>query len=74
MMNSVLWRVREFAILGRSVPRSVFAALFLFATDRETHYGVAESERRESLKLVHVGSNPTSVANPCACGPIGRGG
>ena len=25
-------------------------------------YGVAESERRESLKLVYVGSNPTSVA------------
>ena len=26
-------------------------------------YGVAELERRESLKLVYVGSNPTSVAN-----------
>jgi hypothetical protein len=25
-------------------------------------YGVAESERRESLKLVYVGSSPTSVA------------
>ena len=25
-------------------------------------YGVAELERRESLKLVYVGSNPTSVA------------
>jgi hypothetical protein len=30
---------------------------------RSTNYGVAESERRESLKLVYVGSNPTSVAN-----------
>src|SRR5215467_1604649 len=29
----------------------------------QNHYGVAESERRESLKLVYVGSNPTSVAN-----------
>jgi hypothetical protein len=27
-------------------------------------YGVAELERRESLKLVYVGSNPTSVAMP----------
>ena len=27
-------------------------------------YGVAELERRESLKLVYVGSSPTSVANP----------
>ena len=26
-------------------------------------YGVAESDRRESLKLVYVGSSPTSVAN-----------
>ena len=26
-------------------------------------YGVAELERRESLKLVYVGSNPTSVAS-----------
>ena len=26
-------------------------------------YGVAEMERRESLKLVYVGSNPTSVAS-----------
>jgi hypothetical protein len=29
---------------------------------RSTNYGVAESDRRESLKLVYVGSNPTSVA------------
>ena len=28
----------------------------------ENSYGVAELERRESLKLVYVGSNPTSVA------------
>jgi hypothetical protein len=26
-------------------------------------YGVAELERRESLKLVYVGSSPTSVAS-----------
>ena len=26
-------------------------------------YGVAELERREFLKLVYVGSNPTSVAS-----------
>ena len=29
----------------------------------EGSYGVAELERRESLKLVYVGSNPTSVAS-----------
>ena len=34
-------------------------------------YGVAELERRESLKLVYVGSNPTSVANLCRCSPTG---
>ena len=34
-------------------------------------YGVAELERRESLKLVYVGSNPTSVANLHRCSPIG---
>ena len=33
-----------------------------FSTDR-SNYGVAESDRRESLKLVYVGSSPTSVAN-----------
>ena len=34
-------------------------------------YGVAELERRESLKLVYVGSNPTSVANFYRCSPTG---
>ena len=29
----------------------------------QNSYGVAELERRESLKLVYVGSNPTSVAS-----------
>ena len=33
--------------------------------------GVAELERRESLKLVYVGSNPTSVANLYRCSPTG---
>ena len=34
-------------------------------------YGVAELERRESLKLVYVGSNPTSVAKSHRCSPTG---
>ena len=29
----------------------------------QNSYGVAEMERREFLKLVYVGSNPTSVAS-----------
>ena len=32
------------------------------ARSTKQSYGVAELERRESLKLVYVGSNPTSVA------------
>ncbi len=33
------------------------------STSQKVSYGVAELERRESLKLVCVGSNPTSVAS-----------
>jgi hypothetical protein len=33
------------------------------STNSRTSYGVAELERREFLKLVYVGSNPTSVAS-----------
>jgi hypothetical protein len=33
------------------------------STSSKIPYGVAELERRESLKLVYVGSNPTSVAS-----------
>ena len=33
------------------------------STNFKNSYGVAELERRESLKLVYVGSNPTSVAS-----------
>ncbi len=39
---------------------------------RSTNYGVAESDRRESLKLVYVGSSPTSVANIYSRSPTGR--
>ena len=41
--------------LSRSVPPA--------STCVPEDYGVAELERRESLKLVYVGSNPTSVAS-----------
>ena len=33
------------------------------STNSKNSYGVAELARREFLKLVYVGSNPTSVAN-----------
>jgi hypothetical protein len=36
-------------------------------------YGVAELERRESLKLVYVGSNPTSVARFAGVAQSGGG-
>lgn len=61
------WRVIG---VGATMPESYVTrherdhrAAYPLSTCAPEDYGVAELERRESLELVYVGSNPTSVAS-----------
>src|SRR5205085_11868580 len=64
------WKLNESATLRRSRSHVQIVP----GPPIKQSYGVAELERRESLKLVHVGSNPTSVARIAHAGVAQRAG